>query len=190
MKRVSTQLLQSKDIKNGCDLFHQMTEIIFCKRDFPPFCICVYPLLNFIPLKIMRLSKTIVFLLYFYFSHGAAEDATTTTPPAPTSAAPSSEEWNGMSFPNPQSDEDSTKCNVEEKTTLCDPDGILSEVARQNIINQLGKLQNITSHTGTGGACEQQGIIGGVAIANHFVGGNSEVSFFSNASPYLIVSVF
>ena len=85
--------------------------------------------------------------------------------------------WNGRSFPNPQFPEDFDTCKVSAKAGFCDPDGIFTKEARENIIGMLEMLQKITAKEDSDAACENQGIAGGVAVAEHFFGGNSEVNF-------------
>uniref|UniRef100_A0A7E4WCD5 TPM_phosphatase domain-containing protein n=1 Tax=Panagrellus redivivus TaxID=6233 RepID=A0A7E4WCD5_PANRE len=80
-------------------------------------------------------------------------------------------EWTAGTFPNPTA-QGFKECLMKTTSSICDPDGVLSEQARYKLNHELNQLESRTRQEHARTFCDKKGITGAIAVAKHFKGGS------------------
>uniref|UniRef100_A0AC35G1T1 TPM domain-containing protein n=1 Tax=Panagrolaimus sp. PS1159 TaxID=55785 RepID=A0AC35G1T1_9BILA len=81
------------------------------------------------------------------------------------------QEWDSGNFPNPTAS-GFRECNMKTTSSICDPDGVLTEAERYRLNHELNQLEARTRQDHGGTFCEKKGVTGALAVAKHFRGGS------------------
>uniref|UniRef100_A0A0N5B792 TPM_phosphatase domain-containing protein n=1 Tax=Strongyloides papillosus TaxID=174720 RepID=A0A0N5B792_STREA len=81
--------------------------------------------------------------------------------------------WTSDNYPNPNSNQ-FKQCNMRSKSSVCDPDQILSEKDRYHINHEIQQLEVKTSQNEAREHCLRKGVSAIVALGKHFGDGSQE----------------